>query len=107
MESCLKNVYCTAVLKDLFDPPPDVEFLKAISSSSLARTCSDWNRLNDSEKGAAVVSSPPSVVEAMVVVVVVPMSSSSLRVALSAALRLRRRTAGGPWGFSRQLQGSV
>ena len=106
MESCLKNVYCTAVLKDLFDPPPDVEFLKAISSSSLARTCSDWNRLNDSEKGAAVVSSTPSVVEAMVVVVV-PMSSSSLRVALSAALRLRRRTAGGPWGFSRQLHGSV
>ena len=95
-----------AVLRDLFDPPPDVEFLKAISSSSLARTCSDWNRLNDSEKGAAVVSSTPSVVEAMVVVVV-PMSSSSLRVALSAALRLRRRTAGGPWGFSRQLHGSV
>ena len=95
-----------AVLRDLFDPPPDVEFLKAISSSSLARTCSDWNRLNDSEKGAAVVSSTPSVVEAMVVVVV-PMSSSSLRVALSAALRLRRRTACGPWGFSRQLHGSV
>ena len=41
-----------------------VSFLKALSSSSLARTCIDWNKLSDSEKFPGIpclsASTPPS-----------------------------------------------
>jgi hypothetical protein len=78
----------------------------------LARTWRDWNRLSDSEKGAAASPLPPEdpTTEGFVVVVTsslpVP-SCASVELLPSPALRLRRRTAGGPWPPSRQLQGSV